>query len=55
MDKQEIVAALKRMGIEVPDDDIDRVKGLFDVYEGKLNELRAVDLSDEEVAAVFQP
>jgi hypothetical protein len=46
---------LERSGLKLSADDMEQLRPVFEQYMKRVNELHAVDLSDEEVAGVFRP
>ena len=58
MDKlieENLLAVLKREGLEPREGDLEQFAKIIELYMGNLKTLHSVDLGAEEVAGVFRP
>ena len=46
---------VRRAGLDLPEDELERLKGFYDAFEARMGPLRDADLSEEEVAGRFLP
>ena len=53
--EQTIKALLDQFGLEPKEGDFERFGDVLDLYLANLEKLRALDLSDEEIAPTFNP
>ena len=46
---------VRRAGLDLPEDELERLKGFYEAFEERMGPLHAADLSEEEVASHFLP
>ena len=46
---------LERAGLNLPKEEVERLRYLFEPYMERLEELHSVDVGEDEVASVYRP